>query len=398
MSLVRLRFPFLFSRLGLFLLAALLPVALAAQEPPAPAPPQEPAPAFPAPAAAPMPAPVQPLRIVWLGDIMMEVPWRQPPVSPPKLFDGVREGLAGRDLVIANLESALTNWPDVTPYKDKALIAAGKDVVSRTTSPLAAQAVAGAGIQVVGLANNHTMDYTEHGLLETFERLDAAGVRYTGAGKNIAEAEDALVLELKGRRVGILSFSDVVPRFSWAEAARPGIASAKEVERVVEAVRRARPRVDILIVLFHWGVQFDREPSPRQEFLAQETQKAGADLILGAHPHVLQGMGCLGAAPVVYSAGNFVFPVSGFYTRRSAIFEFDFPPQGPPSVLLFPTMIDDQGAPQIATTGPREEILAEMARLSQPLGMALINGSGSCRADAAPAPEKPQSPVPAPKP
>jgi len=393
----RSRFPFSFPRISLVLLTLLVSFAAAAQEPPVPAPPpQEPAP--PSAVPAPAPAPAQPLRILWVGDIMMEVPWRQPPVSPPKLFDGVREGLAGRDLVIANLESSLTNWPDVTPYKDKALIAAGKDVVSRTTSPLAAQAVAGAGIQVVGLANNHTMDYTEHGLLETFERLDAAGVRYTGAGKNIAEAEDALVLELKGRRVGILSFSDVVPRFSWAEAARPGIASSKEVERVVEAVRRARPRVDILIVLFHWGVQFDREPSPRQEFLAQETRKAGADLILGAHPHVLQGIGCLGAAPVVYSAGNFVFPVSGFYTRRSAIFEFDFPPQGgSPSVLLFPTMIDDQGAPQIATTGPREEILAEMARLSQPLGMALINGSGSCRAEASPAPEKPQPPVPDPK-
>ncbi|MBZ5527899.1 MAG: CapA family protein [Acidobacteriia bacterium] len=346
----------------------------------------------------PAPAPVQPLHILWLGDIMMEVPWRQPPVSPPKLFDGVRESLAGRDLVIANLESSLTNWPDVTPYKDKALIAAGKDVVSRTTSPLAAEAVAGAGIQVVGLANNHTMDYTEHGLLETFERLEAAGVHYTGAGKNIAAAEDALILEMKGRRVGILSFSDVVPRFSWAEAARPGIASAKEVDRVVEAVRRARPRVDILIVLFHWGVQFDREPSPRQEFLARETQKAGADLILGAHPHVLQGIACLGAVPVVYSAGNFVFPVSGFYTRRSAIFEFEFPAQGAPSVRLIPAMIDDLGAPQIAASGPREDILAEMARLSQPLGLTLENGSGSCRVEAAPAalpvPEKPQPAIP----
>lgn len=386
------RAPFLFALTLLFFLPLLGPRTAVAQEPPPPAPPE------PSPAPAASPAPARPLRILWVGDIMMEVPWRKPPVSPPSLFDGVRESLAGRDLVIANLESSLTDWPEVTPYKDKALLDAGKDVVARTTSPLAARALAGAGIQIVGLANNHTMDYTEHGLLDTFERLDAAGVRYTGAGKNIAAAEDALILEIQGRRVGILSFSDVVPRYSWAEASRPGIASAKEVERVVDAVRRARPRADLLIVLFHWGVQFDREPSPRQEFLARQTQQAGADLILGAHPHVLQGIACFGAVPVVYSAGNFVFPVSGFFTRRGAIFEFEFPPQGSPSVRLVPTVIDDRGAPQIAETGPREEILSEMARLSQPLGLALENGSGSCRPESAPAPapaaEKPQPNAP----
>lgn len=389
MSPVRLRRrPFSLPRTLLSFLALLVPLAAVAQESPAPPPPDS----NPVPAASP--APARPLRILWVGDILMEAAWRQPPASPPTLFDGVRERLAGRDLVIANLESPLTNWPDVTPYKDKALVAAGKDVIVRVSSPLAAKAVAEAGIQVVGLANNHIMDYTERGLLDTLERLDSAGVRYAGAGKNLTAAEEALILEIQGRRIGILSFSDVVPRFSWAESSRPGIASAKEVERVVAAVRLARPRVDLLIVLFHWGVQFEREPSPRQEFLARQTQQAGADLILGAHPHVLQGIACFGAVPVVYSAGNFVFPVSGFFTRRGAIFEFEFPAQGGPSVRLTPTVIDDRGAPQIAESGPREDILSEMARLSQPLGLVLENGSGSCRPESAPAtapaPEKPQ--------
>lgn len=336
--------------------------------------------------AAPAPAP---LRIAWVGDIVMEVAWRQPAVPPQLLFDGVREQLHTYDLVIGNLESPLTNWAEPTPHKDKAAIESGKDVIIRVRSPNAAQALHDGGVQVAALANNHTMDYTERGLMDTFARLRAAGVLFAGAGKNLAAAEAPLIIEKKGRRIGILSFSDVVPKYSWAEPGRPGIATAKETTPVLEAVRRARPQVDILIVVFHWGVQFDREPSERQKSLALETQRAGADIILGAHPHVLQGVGCLGAVPVVYSAGNFLFPTSSLPTRRSAIFEFEFPaatapaakevpgtqaaPDAPavPVVRLLPVLIDERGAPQIAPTDVRADILADMTQLSSPLGLRL---------------------------
>ncbi len=340
--------------------------------------------------AAPAPAP---LRIAWVGDIVMEVAWRQPAVPPQLLFDGVRDQLHTYDLVIGNLESPLTNWAEPTPHKDKAAIESGKDVIIRVRSPNAAQALHDGGVQVAALANNHTMDYTERGLMDTFARLRAAGVLFAGAGKNLAEAEAPLIIEKKGRRIGILSFSDVVPKYSWAEPGRPGIATAKETTPVLEAVRRARPQVDILIVVFHWGVQFDREPSERQKSLALETQRAGADLILGAHPHVLQGVGCLGAVPVVYSAGNFLFPTSSLPTRRSAIFEFEFPaaaasavkeapstqvqPVAPsaPVVRLLPVLIDERGAPQIAADDVHADILAEMTQLSAPLGLRLTGAA-----------------------
>jgi len=337
-------------------------------------------------------APPTPLRILWVGDIVMEVAWRQPAVPPRLLFDGVREKLREYDLVIANLESPLTNWPEPTPHKDKAAIESGRDVIIQVRSPNAARALHDAGIQVVGLANNHTMDYTEQGLLDTFARLRAAHVLFAGAGNNIAEAEAPLIVEKKSRRIGILSFSDVVPKYSWAEPDRPGIATAKETVPVIEAVRRARPRVDILIVVFHWGVQFDREPSERQKSLALETQRAGADLILGAHPHVLQGVGCLDRVPVVYSAGNFAFPTSSLPTRRTALFEFDFSAdaapvvQTSPVVRLVPLLIDERGAPQLAPDDVRADILTEMTQLSSPLDLHLDGDSGSCAASPAPPP------------
>ncbi len=374
-------------------------VAVPAQEKPSEKPAQEnPAKTNPAPEKSPQKPeepPQTPLRIVWVGDIVMEVAWRQPAVPPRLLFDGVREKLREYDLVIANLESPLTNWPEPTPHKDKAAIESGRDVIIQVRSPNAARALHDAGIQVVGLANNHTMDYTEQGLLDTFARLRAAHVLFAGAGNNIAEAEAPLIVERKGRRIGILSFSDVVPKYSWAEPDRPGIATAKETVPVIEAVRRARPRVDILIVVFHWGVQFDREPSERQKSLALETQRAGADLILGAHPHVLQGVACLDRVPVVYSAGNFAFPTSSLPTRRAAIFEFDFSTdaapvvQTSPVVRLVPLLIDERGAPQLAPDDVRADILTEMTQLSSPLGLHLDADSGSCAAPPAVPPAPP---------
>ncbi|HYL11201.1 MAG TPA: CapA family protein, partial [Candidatus Acidoferrales bacterium] len=411
----------LFSLIAIFL--GPWAATLAQEKPPEKPALEKPAQESPAPANPAKPNPQQekpdesartPLRIVWVGDIVMEVAWRQPAVPPQLLFDGVRDLLRTYDLVIGNLESPLTSFPDPTPHKDKAAIESGRDVIIRVRSPGAAQALHDGGIQVAALANNHTMDYTEEGLLDTFARLRAAGVLFAGAGKNLAEAEAPLIIEKKGRRIGILSFSDVVPKYAWAEPDRPGIATAKETAPLLAAVRRARPQVDILIVVLHWGVQFDREPSDRQKSLALEAQRAGADLILGAHPHVLQGVGCLGRVPVVYSAGNFLFPTSSLPTRRSAIFEFDFPArvsnaaepapiaqappvaeapaaqalpvtQAAPVVRLVPVLIDERGAPQLARDDVRADILTDMAQLSSPLGLRLDGGAGTCSSAPAPA-------------
>ncbi len=333
----------------------------------------------------PVPEKPTPIRIIWVGDIVMETAWRQPPAAPQSLFGGVRKRLMEADLVIANLEGPLTDSPEMTPYKSRADLDTGKDVVLRTTSPEAAQALFDGGIRVVGLANNHTMDYVERGLRDTMRGLRKAGVLYAGAGENLKAAEAPRIVKIKGQRIGIISFSDVVPKYSWALADKPGIATAKEAERVVAAVRRARPSVDLLVMVFHWGVQFDREASARQIFLAQEAQRAGADVVLGAHPHVLQGVGCLERVPVVYSAGNFAFPTSSLPTRRTALFEFEYSSGKPLSLRLVPVMIDARGAPQLADGATSEEILSGMSELSLPLGFHLDGDSGSC-SDAPPAP------------
>jgi len=294
------------------------------------------------------------------------------------LFNEVRARLAAADLVVCNLEEPLTDWPHQTPHKNSSAVAAGRDFILRATSAVAARALAAAGIRVAGLANNHTMDYTERGLFDTLDKLDSAAILPVGGGKNIDAAERLQIVEVRGRRIGFLAFSDVVPRYYWAEENRPGIASAKDVPRLQRIIAGARPHAETLVVIFHWGKQLARQPTRRQWELARAAQRAGADLILGAHPHVLQGIGCVGRVPVVFSAGNFVFSSRRGVARRSAIFEIEFQEAHAASVRVVPVQLDEQGAPRLAEGAAAREILDEMSRFSSRLEAGFAEDTASC--------------------
>ena len=350
--------------MGLLLAACLLPALLLGSRPPPPQP------------SEPL------LRIAFVGDVLLEAPWQQPPLSPADMLADIRLPLARGDfdLVVCNLEEPLTDSPHRTPHKNRAAVAAGRDFILRAASPDAARALREAGIQVAALANNHTMDYTERGLLDTIESLEAAGILPVGAGENLEAAEQVRVVEIRGVRVGFLSFSDIVPLYFWAEEDRPGIASSKYLEHLQAVIARARPQADLLVVIFHWGKMFTPEPNARQRELARAAQQAGADLILGAHPHVLQGVGCLGHVPVVYSAGNFVFPTRHPARRRSAIFEIEFSRPHTASVRVVPVLLDAEGRPHLAEGEAARSILEEMERLSSQLGARFSGDTTTCPA------------------
>jgi poly-gamma-glutamate synthesis protein (capsule biosynthesis protein) len=342
--------------------------------------------------AAASPARISPrgaVQIMFVGDILMEAPWRQPPPPPGELFAKVRDVLAAADITLGNLESPLTDWPEQTRHKNPKSVAAGRDFILRTSAPDAAQALADAGFDVAALANNHTMDYTERGLLDTLDRLHAAGITAVGGGKNLSEAESVRIVEASGLRFGFVSFSDVVPAYYWAQDDRPGIASSKENPRVEAAIRTARPQVDFLTVVFHWGEQLSRRPTSRQKTLARMAATAGADLILGAHPHVLQGIGCVGRTPVIYSAGNFVFPSSRLASQRTAILEIlvelttssgsgNSRNTYQVRIRPRPAIGDENGVVRMAEPALAELILGEIRRFSSGLGAKFEGPVATC--------------------
>jgi hypothetical protein len=219
------------------------------------------------------------------------------------LGPGAQQLLAGVDLSMTNLETALTNGgtcPDPQPKQY---------VFSAPASAI--QAFRGAGVTLVTEANNHGEDCGPAGLQMALAARKQAGYTVLGIGQNAAEAFAPFRITIDGERISIIAATQVIDsdlQTAWtATATQPGLASAYDVSDLVHAVEAARKDSDTVVVFLHWGTELDACPNPEQEPLANVLVKAGADIIVGSHAHVLLGGGYLGSAYVDYGLGNFAF-------------------------------------------------------------------------------------------
>jgi poly-gamma-glutamate synthesis protein (capsule biosynthesis protein) len=215
--------------------------------------------------------------------------------------------LRDADLAVANLECAVSTGG----------APASKEYTFRG-APSALPAVAQAGIDVVSLANNHSVDFGGAALLDTIRHSRRAGIATVGGGVDLAAARRPVRLELGGVRIAILAYSDVRPLGFDAGVGRPGAAPAF-AEYVDPDVRRAQRGSDVVVVYFHWGTELSTAPDSRQKRLADLAFRAGATIVLGAHPHVLQPVQRGGSKLVAWSLGNFVFPARSAGTTSTGI-------------------------------------------------------------------------------
>jgi poly-gamma-glutamate synthesis protein (capsule biosynthesis protein) len=201
------------------------------------------------------------------------------------------------DMTIANFESPITTRG--TPQK--------KDYVYRT-SPNALPPFKEAGFDLVTLANNHTLDYGEPGLLDTMSYLDQADILRVGAGHNADEAFKPVIVDKNGIKIAFLGFSRVVPDNSWKAGSKTtGLADTYAEKRPLEEIRKAKTQADLVVVLVHWGIERNNKPEAYQTTLGHHYIDAGADLVIGSHPHVLQGLESYKGKWIAYSLGNFIF-------------------------------------------------------------------------------------------
>jgi poly-gamma-glutamate capsule biosynthesis protein CapA/YwtB (metallophosphatase superfamily) len=164
------------------------------------------------------------------------------------------------------------------------------------------------GVDIVSLANNHTLDYGRDALSDTFQTLDQADILYAGAGDTKERAYELQVIEKNGKKFGFLAASRVVPESNWkVEERTPGMLTAYDDTKLVQLIKEAQSECDFLSVYIHWGVEYDAYPQEYQTKIASDCFAAGADLVLGAHTHCLQGISYIEGKPVFYSLGNFVF-------------------------------------------------------------------------------------------
>jgi poly-gamma-glutamate synthesis protein (capsule biosynthesis protein) len=232
------------------------------------------------------------------------------------------------DLTIGNLETPVT--------------LNGTDALDKTyvykSSPKALAAMASAGFDAVNLANNHILDQGVEGLVDTLAYLKEYGIAHAGAGMNQDEAYTPAYLERKGIKIAFLGFSRVVPKASWkAEGNRAGVAETYDSTGAVKAIQEARQKADLVIVVAHWGEERVSTPNNDQTRLAHEFVDAGADLVIGGHPHVLQGVEYYKGKWIAYSTGNFIFSKSTTEeTWKTAVFQANCSKEAKCSMKVIP--------------------------------------------------------------
>lgn len=181
------------------------------------------------------------------------------------------------------------------------------------------------GVDLVTLANNHALDFGTDALLDTVSTLDQAGILHVGAGADSEAARQPAIVDVNGVRVGFIGASRVIPVASWtAGASSPGMLTAYDPALLVQTIQETRPLCDYLVVLIHWGVERAEMPVDHQTSLGRQCIDAGADLVVGSHPHVLQGIEYYRGKPIVYSLGNFIF---GSSIPRTALLEVSLTPR-----------------------------------------------------------------------
>lgn len=238
----------------------------------------------------------QSLRIIFTGDIMLDDTPGQVIAQGRDPFTHVAEILKDADFRIGNLECPIATVG--VPMESK--------IYSFRAHPRVLPFLE-QHIDAVSVANNHTGDYGKAAFMETLEQLDSKGILHFGGGANASSAHKPLWINRNGIKIAVLGYNEFKPRSFEAGAMTPGIAWSEDshVDSDIRAARKAG--ADVVIPFMHWGWERETTPSERQTKLARKMIAAGADIVVGSHPHVVQGAEIYRGKPIIYSLGNFVF-------------------------------------------------------------------------------------------
>jgi len=207
------------------------------------------------------------------------------------------------DIVLGNLETCISNRGE--PMEDKEYTFRGK--------PEALKILKDNNFTAVSIANNHVLDFGTEAFLDTMKHLEKNGLLFAGGGRNKEEALKGAVVEKNGIRVGFLAFTKVVPSVEWyAGKNKPGIVGAYKIheKEFVKAIQDIKQVCDVLVVSVHWGQESSIVIREEEQYIARCMIDAGADIIMGHHPHVVQGIEIYKNKPIFYSLGNFIFTKS----------------------------------------------------------------------------------------
>ena len=310
-----------------------------------------------------------PVVINAVGDVMLAGPWEQ---SIRKKgydfpFAGVAAELANGDITIANLETPLATGG--TEFTDKRFRFRG--------APAIAPALKKARINAVTLANNHIMDFGAEALTDTLDYLDREGIARIGAGGSLAESRRPVIMTVRGTRVALLGYSLTQPLEFFAAERRPGTAPGYE-KFVTADIAAARQQADFVIVSIHWGTEGKTGVQEYQRKTARAAIDAGADVIIGHHPHVLRGIERYRRGIIFYSLGNFTFAGKGTTADFSAIIRLHLDDNRRQAEIIPLDILYRRVGFQPRVLKGREgiRVIERLNRLSEPLGTRIETRDG----------------------
>lgn len=301
------------------------------------------------------------LVLTFVGDIMLgrtvhRIMTARGDWSAP--FRRIADELSWSDLTVGNLECALSSRfsPPDDPYTLRFL-----------SFPAAIEGLLFAGIDAVSLANNHSMDFGADGLLDTRRALGDHGIVAFGAGVDREEALRPAFVQMAHCTVALLGFDGVASAWYGATDHRPGTAPLTP-ETIRNAISSAASQADIVIPFFHWGVEYTLVPTEEQRAIARLAIDSGATLVVGSHPHWVQGVEWYRGKPIFYSLGNFIFDQEwSWETKQSVILHLWFNGSRLLRYELVPAVIEDYHRPRLATGWEATDIRRQIRASSQAL-------------------------------
>jgi poly-gamma-glutamate synthesis protein (capsule biosynthesis protein) len=305
------------------------------------------------------------VNLVAVGDIMLarKVGRLMKEYGSNYPFIHISKKVKQADIAFCNLECPIAEKGEPLP---------GKGIFFRA-DPQAAVELKNAGFNLVSLANNHAVDYDSEALNETFYLLKKNNIDWVGAGENIDQALRPKIVNKNGIKIGILGFTDMADiyfSYSYKRTFRAkenisGVAPMIE-SLMLQEVKKLKDKVDVVVVSIHWGTEYVYQPNIKQINLAHKLIDAGVDLIIGHHPHILQGIEKYKHGLIAYSLGNCIFDQYKSYTKQGLMLDVEFNNLGIKSFKVLPLKINDCQV-KIVDDSEKEKILSKLSDLSRKL-------------------------------